>query len=153
MCEKQSMAKAMIQSCFIFSFLFLLCFKTEAQKHENWTPDQLMEPATLATEIGTKTNVPLIISVGPGETIPNSIHTGMASETAGLEALKQQLQNTPKDRKIVIYCGCCPFEHCPNARPAIDVLKEMKFTNYSLLNLQHNIKADWIDKGYPVAKQ
>ena len=147
------MAKAMVQCCFIFPLLFLLSFKSEAQKPENWTSDQLIEPATLASEIGAKTNVPLVISVGPGATIPNSIHTGMASTTEGVEALKQQLQNTPKDKKIIIYCGCCPFEHCPNVRPAIDVLKELKFTNYYLLNLPHNIKADWIDKGYPVAKQ
>jgi len=26
----------------------------------------------------------------------------------------------------------------------------MKFTNYYLLNLPHNLKQDWIDKGYPV---
>ena len=58
----------------------------------------------------------------------------------------------PKDTKVVVYCGCCPFEHCPNVRPAIDVLKEMKFTNYYLLNLSHNLKTDWIDKGYPTAK-
>ncbi len=151
--HKQNMAKRMVHYNFIVSFLLLLSFKSEAQKPENWTPDQLMEPTTLATEIGAKTNMPLIISVGPGETIPNSIHTGMASTTEGIEALKKQLQNIPKDKKIIIYCGCCPYEHCPNVRPAIDVLKELKFTNYYLLNLPHNIKADWIDKGYPVAKQ
>lgn len=147
------MVKTIVQCGFILSVLCLLSFKTEAQKPENWTPDQLIEPATLATEIAAKTNVPLIISVGPGETIPNSIQTGMASTTEGIEALKQELQNLPKNKPIVIYCGCCPFEHCPNVRPAIDVLKEMKFTNYHLLNLSHNIKADWIDQGYPVAKQ
>ena len=147
------MIKAILQCCFIFSFLLLLSFKSEAQKPENWTPDQLMEPATLVTEMAAKINIPLIISVGPGETIPNSIHTGMASTTEGIEALKQQLQNIPKNKKIVIYCGCCPYEHCPNVRPAIDVLKSLKFTDYYLLNLPHNIKADWIDKGYPVAKQ
>jgi len=29
-------------------------------------------------------------------------------------------------------------------------LKSMKFTNYHLLDLPHNIKTDWIAKGYPV---
>jgi hypothetical protein len=28
----------------------------------------------------------------------------------------------------------------------------MKFTNYRLLDLPHNIKKDWIDKGYPTVK-
>lgn len=147
------MIKTIVQCCFVLSFLLLSYFKSEAQKPENWTFKQLMEPDTLAKEIEAKTNVPLVISVGPGATIPNSIHTGMASTTEGIAALKQQLQNLPKNKTVVVYCGCCPFEHCPNVRPAIDVLKEMKFTNYYLLNLPHNIKADWIDKGYPVAKQ
>ncbi len=147
------MTKAMIPCCFILSFVFLLSFTTEAQKPENWTHDQLIEPATLAKEIEANTNVPIIISVGPGATIPNSIHTGMASTAEGIEVLKQQLQNLPKNKLVVIYCGCCPFEHCPNVRPAIDVLKDLKFTDYHLLNLPNNIKADWIDKGYPVAKQ
>jgi len=53
----------------------------------------------------------------------------------------------------VIYCGCCPFEHCPNVRPAFQLLNEMKFTNQKLLNLSTNLKTDWIDKGYPVAKK
>jgi hypothetical protein len=29
----------------------------------------------------------------------------------------------------------------------------MKFTNYHLLNLPHNIKTDWISKGYPQVKE
>jgi hypothetical protein len=38
-------------------------------------------------------------------------------------------------------------------RPALALLQQMKFTNYHLLNLPHNIKVDWIEKGYPQAKQ
>jgi len=63
--------------------------------------------------------------------------------------LREQLSTLSKDTSIVIYCGCCPFEHCPNVRPAIDALKEMNFVNYRLLNLPNNIKTDWIDKGLP----
>ena len=62
---------------------------------------------------------------------------------------KEQLKKLPKNKRVVIYCGCCPFEHCPNVRPAIQLLKQMKFTNYRLLDLPKNIKIDWIDKGYP----
>lgn len=73
----------------------------------------------------------------------------MVNSEEGLEKLKSELKSIAKDKNIVVYCGCCPFEHCPNVRPAIETLKEMKFTHYYLLNLPHNIKADWIDKGYP----
>ena len=126
---------------------------THAQNPINWTSKQLIAPAELANDINSNKDLPVIICVGPGAIIPNSIHTGMASEAAGLDSLKAQLKNLPKDQQIVIYCGCCPFEHCPNVRPAINVLKEMNFTNYHLLDLPDNIKQDWIDKGYPVVKQ
>lgn len=123
-----------------------------SQAAENWTARQLMEPATLAAALTENKNLPLIISVGPGAPVPHSVATGTTNTEKGLTALKAQLKGVPKDRKIVVYCGCCPFEHCPNVRPAIAVLSEMKFTNFFLLNLPHNVKKDWIDKGYPVTR-
>ena len=123
-----------------------------AQNPENWTSKQLIEPAELAQTLQTGKDLPVIISVGPGATIPNSIPVGMTKEKDNIDTLKSKLSVLQKDAKIVVYCGCCPFEHCPNVRPAIAALKELKFTNYHLLNLPHNLKADWIDKGYPVIK-
>jgi thiosulfate/3-mercaptopyruvate sulfurtransferase len=32
------------------------------------------------------------------------------------------------------------------------LLKELKFTHYKLLDLPHNMKTDWLDKGYPRVK-
>lgn len=125
----------------------------KAQNPENWTSKQLIEPSELAQTLQAGKDLPVIISVGPAATIPNSIETGMAKEKENLDTLKTKLATLPKDSKIVIYCGCCPFEHCPNVRPAIALLKDMEFTNYRLLDLPHNIKADWIDKGYPVLKR
>jgi hypothetical protein len=137
----------------LFITVLLIVQKTWAQNHENWTSKQLVEPAELAQTLQTGKDVPVIISVGPGTTIPNSVEAGMAKEKDNIDTLKNKLMAIPRDAKVVIYCGCCPFEHCPNVRPAIAVLKNMKFTNYKLLDLPHNIKADWIDKGYPVSKQ
>jgi hypothetical protein len=74
---------------------------------------------------------------------------GMTEDKKNLEAFKASISKLPRTANIVIYCGCCPFAKCPNVRPAIASLKEMKFTNYHLLNLQDNIKTDWIAKGYP----
>lgn len=142
---------SVLKYCF---FLVLIVFSllSQAQNPPNWTRKQLMEPSQLADAITTKTDVPVIVSVGPGATIPNSIDVGMCSTEEGLNKLKTQLNSIAKNQKIVIYCGCCPFERCPNVRPAIDVLKQMNFTNYFLLNLPHNIKIDWIDQRYPVVK-
>ena len=136
----------------LFVCIVLKAGYSNAQKPINWTNKQLLEPSALASEITANKDLPVIISVGPGAPIPNSVDNGSVNNKEGLDRFKAQLQGLSKEKKVVIYCGCCPFEHCPNVRPAIDALKEMKFTNYFLLNLPTNIKKDWIDKGYPVTK-
>lgn len=123
----------------------------KAQKPENWTKDQLIEPAALAEILQANKEIPVIYCVGPGVVIPHSIDIGPASDENNLQRFKAALDKIPRGTDIVIYCGCCPFEHCPNVRPAIAVLKEMKFTNFHLLDLPDNIKKDWISKGYPQA--
>jgi thiosulfate/3-mercaptopyruvate sulfurtransferase len=123
-----------------------------AQNPVNWTKDQLIEPAQLAQVIQKNEASPIVYSIGPGAVIKNSIDIGSVKEPANMQEFKKQLSKLPKDANIVVYCGCCPFEHCPNVRPAVAALREMKFTNYKLLNLSHNVKTDWLDKGYPTAQ-
>ena len=135
---------------FLTSALFLFSLHSCAQNPQNWTSDQLMEPPTLVQMLQNENSLPVIFNVGLGAVIPHSIDIGVTSKKENLEKFRKELSGLPKEAKIVIYCGCCPFEHCPNVRPAIDVLKEMKFTNYQLLNLPTNIRTDWINKGYPV---
>jgi len=132
--------------------LFFASKLTFAQNPENWTKEQLMEPAQLAQHIETGKHLPVLICVGPGASIPNSVDAGSVKEKENLDKLKTTLQGYKKNIPVVVYCGCCPFEHCPNVRPAVALLRELKFTNYKLLNLPHNLKTDWIDKGYPTAK-
>jgi hypothetical protein len=132
------------------SFSFQQCW---SQKPVNWTADQMIEPSVLANTIESNKDVPLLYCVGPAVVIPHSINIGMTSDEKNLENFKDSISNLPRSSNIVIYCGCCPFEHCPNVRPAIALLQQMKFTNYHLLDLPHNIKADWIAKGYPQVKE
>jgi len=137
------------------SFIITLLFTTNlafSQNPVNWTKEQLMEPSELAQALQTKKEVPVIISVGPGAVIPGSVATGPLKEASSLDKLKSELGSLNKDTAVVIYCGCCPFDHCPNVRPAIALLKELNFTNYKLLNLKQNVKTDWLDKGYPSMK-
>ena len=139
----------------IFTFLLSLVigYYSNAQTPANWTSDDLMEPAMLASLLAKGEDLPVILSVGPGATIPQSKHIGATNDAANLATLKKSLAAIPKTASVVIYCGCCPFEHCPNVRPAIAVLQEMQFADYKLLNLPKNLKTDWIDKGYPTVKQ
>jgi hypothetical protein len=145
-------SKIILMSLFAIAFI-ATAFQsvTIQQKSEPWTQQQLLEPAALAKTINnSKSPQPIIYCIGPEAVIKNSIQIGSAQNNNNLTKLKQQLSKLPKTANIVIYCGCCPFDICPNIRPASSLLNEMKFKNYKLLNLPHNIKVDWIDHGYPV---
>jgi thiosulfate/3-mercaptopyruvate sulfurtransferase len=132
--------------------LFVLSKSAFSQNPVNWTREQLLEPQELARALQANKQVPVIISVGPGALIPGSIAVGPAQEKDNLDKLAKELKAVDKRGAVVVYCGCCPFEHCPNVRPAIALLQQLNFTNYKLLNLPHNLKADWLDKGYPRVK-
>ena len=121
------------------------------QPDNPWTDKQLKDPAVLAAAIADpKSPRPLIFNIGPVQQIKGAIAIGPTTKPDNLEKLKQQLAKLPKDKEIIIYCGCCPFSRCPNVRPAFELLKKLKFTNAKLLNLPSNLKDDWIDKGYPL---
>lgn len=135
----------------ILAMLLSLPGTAQISAAEPWTAQQLMEPADLARMIrDTNAPKPIILCVGPGAIIKNSIDIGPAKEKDNLQRLKQELGKLPRDADIVIYCGCCPFDHCPNVRPAFRLLNDMKFSHARLLNLSTNLKVDWINKGYPV---
>lgn len=84
--------------------------------------------------------------------IPNSEYIGPASEPEGIERLRQRVDALPRTQQIVIYCGCCPWNKCPNIHPAYNELRALGFRNVKLLYIADNFGKDWVDKGYPVAK-
>lgn len=137
-----------VKYCYLL-FIIVSCSNSSAQNPVNWTSKELTEPAALAAALQSKKDVPVIFNVGPGAVIPNSIDIGMVKDEKNLAKFKEQVSKLSKSANILIYCGCCPFERCPNVRPAIALLQSMQFTNYHLLDLPHNIKTDWIAKGYP----
>jgi hypothetical protein len=131
--------------------LLLIAVAFNKKQPEPWRPDQLMAPKELAAIINSSTELkPLIISVGPAGLIKDAVDIGPAHEKQNLNKLKELLSKEKKDREIVIYCGCCPFQNCPNIRPAFSLLNDMKFTNHKLLDMPHNLKTDWINYGYPM---
>ncbi|HEY6083109.1 MAG TPA: rhodanese-like domain-containing protein [Chitinophagaceae bacterium] len=136
--------------------IFVITFSRQgfAQRQvDPWTPQQLIEPAALNAILhNSAAPQPVILDIGPAGVIKGAIGTGPAHEKEGMIKLLQELRTLPKDKFIVIYCGCCPFSKCPNIRPAFTELMKMGFTNTRLLNLSRNLKADWIDKGYPLSQ-
>ena len=100
---------------------------------------------------------PLLIQVGSHVLyeeahIPGSEYIGPADSAAGLGRLRQRLQPVTRKKFIVLYCGCCPWSHCPNIKPAWDMARSMGFSKIKALYIADNFGADWLDKGYPVAK-
>lgn len=84
--------------------------------------------------------------------IPNSEYIGPTSKPEGIQRLRQRVQGLPRKQYIVIYCGCCPWNKCPNVHPAYNELRALGFHNVKLLYIANNFGKDWVDKGYPVAK-
>ncbi|WP_411273648.1 rhodanese-like domain-containing protein [Daejeonella sp.] len=116
-----------------------------------WKAKDLLQPADLALTLrNSKAKRPVIYNIGVVEDIESANNLGAASKVVNLDKLKQNLKNLPKSTVVVIYCGCCPFEKCPNIRPAFSLMKKMGFTNGKLLNIPVNLKQDWINKGYPM---
>ena len=119
---------------------------------------RLIYPSDLAKIIQSpKSEKPLILQVGPRilfteAHIPGSEYAGPASTDSGLQALRKRLQGVPKSKFIVLYCGCCPWNHCPNVKPADDTLQSLGFTNVKILYIAGNFGTDWVEKGYPVEK-
>lgn len=100
---------------------------------------------------------PLVIQVGSHVLysqahIPGSEYIGSAGSQSGLDQLRKRVEKLPRTKFIVLYCGCCPWSHCPNVKPADDALEAIGFRNVKVLYLANNFGADWVEKGYPTAK-
>ena len=148
--QKKSKQTVRITFTALIVIFLLIGQKSISQNPINCTPDQLMNPLELSNILKENKQVPVIYNIGPGALIPHSKNIGMIKEADNMKLLRDELGKLPKDTQIVVYCGCCPYEHCPNVRPAIQLSKDMKFTNFKLLDLPNNIKVDWINKGYPI---
>jgi rhodanese-related sulfurtransferase len=123
-----------------------------------WNQSELLEADALAARLSQRSaSHPIVLYVGfpmlyRSSHIPGAALAGPASKPSGLEALKAAVSNVPHDAEIVIYCGCCPFDQCPNIRPAYAELRKAGFTNVKVLSLPTNFSKDWIGKGYPVER-
>jgi rhodanese-related sulfurtransferase len=157
MLEKMSLEKrtgrrmlAVLAAC-CFSSAILLGQATSLASSQLINPEELVK--VLKANSGEK---PLMLQVGSRVLfeqahIPGSEYVGPASNEAGLQTLRHRLDSLPRSRSIVLYCGCCPWSHCPNVKPAADAVRAMGFTNVKVLYIANNFGADWVDKGYPVA--
>jgi thiosulfate/3-mercaptopyruvate sulfurtransferase len=119
---------------------------------------RLIQPEELVRALqSAKGDKPVVIQVGSHVLysqahIPGSEYIGPASSEDGLQQLRKRVETLPRNKSIILYCGCCPWSHCPNVKPADDALRALGFTNVKVLYIANNFGTDWVDKGYPVAK-
>lgn len=95
------------------------------------------------------TNLPAMYRMGH---IPGAVLQGPGSSPSALRELTAWAETLPRTTSLVIYCGCCPIEYCPNLRPPYKVLKDMGFNRLRVLILPENFGTDWAARGYPVAR-
>lgn len=129
-----------------------------AQKDSELNAKDVIKPKQLLTLLsGTSQERPFVLQVGfsflyDSGHIDGAIHAGPAMRPDGIKKLRAAVKDVPKDRMIVIYCGCCPWPECPNVRPAYAFLSHLGFRNVKTLYIPINFERDWIKKGYPITK-
>jgi hypothetical protein len=153
--------------CFSLTMLFALALAAvpvrtiqgdERKSADPWPSSQTMQPSQLAKMLTDKyLSVPTVVFVGfrslyIGGHVPDASFHGTASTEQGLAELKAWAAALPRSTDLVIYCGCCPFDKCPNIRPAYTALSNMGFKKLSVLVIPTNFATDWVDKGYPMQK-
>ena len=130
-----------------------LCFSQQGS--DPWIKAELIEPASFAETLRSDSGKPdkILCVAFPilyrSRHIKGAIFAGPGNRAEGIEALKKEVAGLAKDTDIVLYCGCCPMEKCPNLRPAYRTLKELGFTRVRVLNIPTNMHTDWYTKGYP----
>jgi len=118
----------------------------------------LIQPEELVQALkGGDSDKPLILQVGSRVMfsqahIPGAEYAGPGSQASGIQSLENTVSSLPKGRYIVLYCGCCPWNRCPNVGPAYKRLRDLGFSNVKVLYIANNFGDDWVNKGYPSVK-
>ena len=139
----------------VFAAIALVCYASG--QATSIPAARQIKPEELVKVLRTSHEKPVIIQVGSHVLfaqahIPGSEYIGPASTDAGLQQLRKRVEGLPRTQLIVLYCGCCPWTHCPNVKPAYDALNSMGFTNFKVLYIADSFGTNWVDKGYPTAK-
>lgn len=152
---------------FLLTFLFALALASlplpaihgqEKKAADPWPGSETMQPAVLSKMLTDKyVSVPTVVFVGfrslyAGGHVPDASFHGTASTEQGLAELKEWAASLPRSQELVIYCGCCPMDKCPNIRPAYTALSGMGFKKLRVLVLPTSFAVDWAGKGYPMQK-
>jgi len=138
--------------------VLLLCSPLLAQNTSvPWSDAQTVQPADLNKELANPKTAPVVLFVGferlySAGHIKGAQYHGSGGNSEGLRQIKSWAAGLPRATNLVIYCGCCPLDHCPNIRPAFTALHDLGFTQLRVLILPTSFEADWANKGLPYDK-
>ncbi len=126
----------------------------QTQPASTLSQSQLITPEELVKVLQSGKRKPLILNVGPRMLylqahIPGAEYIGAGSDRQAIKQLHMRVERLPRSEPIILYCGCCPWSHCPNVSPAYFELHTMGFTNVKVLYIADNLGTDWVYKGYP----
>jgi thiosulfate/3-mercaptopyruvate sulfurtransferase len=139
------------------STIFLLPIRRAQNSADPWTKAESVEAPNLIKELNDPKTAPTVLFVGfqrlytAGHIKAAQFH-GTGGNPEALKELKAWAATLPTTTNLVIYCGCCPMEHCPNVRPPFTALREMGFSKLRVLILPTSFEVDWTAKGYPYDK-
>ncbi len=125
---------------------------------EPWTAANTVTPPDLVRELSVATgDKPVVVYTGPpflyriGH-VPGAVAHGQAADPEALAGLKAWAESLPRSTNLVVYCGCCPLDSCPNLRPSFAALRAMGFTRLRALMLPDSFGRDWAEQGFPVER-
>ncbi|MDQ3045943.1 MAG: rhodanese-like domain-containing protein [Bacteroidota bacterium] len=137
-----------MKSFFLFLSIVFLSLVSSAQDLKK---EQLIEPSELAKKLSDPESLkPVVFNVGPVDQIKSAINIGAVNTEAGMKKLRLEVAKIPKNKAVVVYCGCCTSANCPNIRLAINYLVSAGYTKAKVLNIPTGIKEDWVQKNYPM---
>ena len=121
-----------------------------------WPASAVVPPRTLVARLKSK-GTPIVLQISYDQLfeeghVPGAIHAGPGETPEGLAAVKKLVTGLPRDREIVVYCGCCPYKECANLLPVYRLMRKMGFTKLKVLQLDDDFTIDWTRKGFPIEK-
>ena len=146
-------------SAAVFFSLVALFPLAHAQNTPNpWSASQTVKPGDLLKELSDPEKAPTVLFVGfqrlyTAGHVKGAQYHGSGGNAEGLAQIKSWAQSQPRSTNLIIYCGCCPMERCPNIRPAFAALRDLGFTKLRVLDLPTSFEVDWADKGFPYDKR
>ena len=144
-------------ACSLLAVLLVASYGRAQNSSNPWSDSQTVQATELNKELADAKTAPVVVFVGfqrlyTAGHVKGAQYHGTGGSAEGIAQIKAWATSLPRSTNLVIYCGCCPLERCPNVRPAFTALRDLGFTKLRVLILPTSFQVDWADKGLPYDK-